>query len=197
MKFRIGNATSLGTINVNTPTGDIIFHVVPAETQFFLSLQDLDGLKVRFDNLDNVLIQNGKRIPFFRAYGHPLMLLNEFEALAYQDHSMVNNSNNTFQLTEVEIKRLQRRFGYHSAGRLVKVLKRAGYEANFKEIEKLTKHCEDRQTHGKASDRFKFTLKDDNDFNHTIYIYLLFLDGYPVILIVDDATNLHFNLGNI
>lgn len=97
-------------------------------------------------------------MPIFRAYNHPYMLLNQIEALVFQDHSMINTSNNSCQLTEVEIKHLHHRFGHPSAERLVKVLKRAGHEADFKEIENFTKQCEHCQTHGKAPGRFKFTL---------------------------------------
>ncbi|KAI0990859.1 hypothetical protein K3495_g17328, partial [Podosphaera aphanis] len=36
--------------------------------------------------------------------------------------------------------------------------------------------------------RFKFTLRDDVDFNHSIYIDIMYIDGSPVLHVVDEAT---------
>jgi hypothetical protein len=42
--------------------------------------------------------------------------------------------------------------------------------------------------HGKSPGRFKFTLKDDHEFNHSVIIDVLYLDGKPVLQVVDSAT---------
>ncbi|TAQ83771.1 hypothetical protein B7494_g7902 [Chlorociboria aeruginascens] len=42
--------------------------------------------------------------------------------------------------------------------------------------------------HGKSPGRFKFTLKNDIDFNHSIIIDIFYLDGAPVLHVVDSAT---------
>jgi hypothetical protein len=54
--FGIGVTTSIGTADVDTPLGTITFHVVPANTPFLFCLYDMDNLKVKFDNLENVLV---------------------------------------------------------------------------------------------------------------------------------------------
>ena len=44
------------TANVDTPLRTITFYVVPANTLFLFCLYDMDNLKVKFDNLKNVLV---------------------------------------------------------------------------------------------------------------------------------------------
>jgi hypothetical protein len=53
--FRAGDATSMGTITVPTPIGDIRFQVVLSMISFLLCLTDMDRLNVAFDNIANVL----------------------------------------------------------------------------------------------------------------------------------------------
>jgi hypothetical protein len=42
--------------------------------------------------------------------------------------------------------------------------------------------------HKKSPGRFKFTLKDDYEFNYSIIINVMYLDGKPVLQAVDSAT---------
>jgi hypothetical protein len=42
--------------------------------------------------------------------------------------------------------------------------------------------------HEKSPGRFKFTLKDDYDFNYSVVIDVLYLEGKPVLQVVDLAT---------
>jgi hypothetical protein len=189
IQFGIGTTTSLGTTTVRTPIGNITFHVVPANTPFLLCLKDLDDLYVKFDNLENVLIQHGKRTPIVRAYGHPWMLLNPIKALTYANGITTHPSNVvSCHLTEPELRQLHRRFGHPSARRMHKVLERAGHETNLEEITKLTKFCDQCQRHGRAPGRFKFTVRDDHDFNHTVFTDVLTIEGKNVIQIVDEGT---------
>jgi hypothetical protein len=41
---------------------------------------------------------------------------------------------------------------------------------------------------GKAPGRFKFTLKDGYKFNCCIVVDVMYLDGKPVLYVVDEAT---------
>jgi hypothetical protein len=81
IQFGKGEATSLGVVNVPTPLGTISFHVVSATTPFLYCLQDIDRMGVRFDNLNNLLIQDHTDtvVPVIHKWGHPFMLLNESE----------------------------------------------------------------------------------------------------------------------
>jgi hypothetical protein len=43
--------------------------------------------------------------------------------------------------------------------------------------------------HSKSPGRFKFTLKDDHEFNYSIVIDVLHLDSKPVLQVVDSSTS--------
>ena len=93
-------------------------------------------------------------------------------------------------LTETELRQLHRRFGHPAADRLHKILTRAGYnDINSTIIERLTKFCHQCQMHGPAPARFKFTLRDDIDFNYQILVDVMFINGKPVLHVVDMATS--------
>jgi hypothetical protein len=103
VRFGGGNALeSLGTTTVPTPLGPMDFHVIPADTPFLLCLQDMDRLGIRFDNLRNHLQQGNLTVPVVRKWGHPWLQLSMEKTLAYN------------YLTEVELRRLHRRFGHPS-----------------------------------------------------------------------------------
>ena len=105
-----------------------------------------------------------------RKWGHLWMLLHKEEAIAYS------------HLTEIELKQLHRRFRHPFIRRLVKVLERAGYaDINQRIIERLTKYYKSCQLHTKLPGRFKFTLKDDYNFNYLVIIDVLYLDGKLVL----------------
>ncbi|KAI0997744.1 hypothetical protein K3495_g10444 [Podosphaera aphanis] len=57
VQFSIGLTPSIGSINVSTPVGPVIFHVVRANTPFTLCLKDMDSLDVFFNNMQDVLVQ--------------------------------------------------------------------------------------------------------------------------------------------
>jgi hypothetical protein len=42
---------------------------------------------------------------------------------------------------------------------------------------------------GKSPERFKFTLRDDYNFNFEIIINIIYLNGKPVLQIIDAATS--------
>ena len=117
------------------------------------------------------------------------MLLDQVKALTYTNQG-IDTSNDivTCNFTETELRQLHRRFGHPSTRRMHKVLERAGHETNFEELAKLTRFWEQCQTHGRAPGRFKFTLRDDRDFNHTVFVDVLAIDGKNVLQVIDEAT---------
>lgn len=79
--------------------------------------------------------------------------------------------------------------GHPSTLRLYKVLKRARHDPSYRLIERITKFCRDCQFNGKSPGRFKFTLHDpDSDFNHTVIVDILDIDGKKVLQVIDEAT---------
>jgi hypothetical protein len=43
--------------------------------------------------------------------------------------------------------------------------------------------------HEKSPGQFKFTLKDDHEFNYSVIINILHLDEKPVLQVVDSSTS--------
>jgi hypothetical protein len=91
-------------------------------------------------------------------------------------------------LTDVELQRLYRRFGHPSVERLQKLLYRAGYESDRSTIEQLTKFCHYCQKYGKLPGRFRFTLKDDINFNYNVIVDVMYISGASLLHIVNKGT---------
>lgn len=185
--FGIGQSVSLGTASVQTPLGTVDFHVVPADIPFLLSLADLDRLRAAYNNLKDVVFQEGGvQVPVFRMRGHPWILLDNVKTLVAQDSDLFPTIE--CHLTEVELRQLHRRFGHPSVSRLENILRRAGQDWKSPELHKIVQFCHQCQIHGRSPGRFKFTLKDDKDFNHSVYTDVYWIDGKPVLHTVDEST---------
>src|SRR5271168_2824690 len=186
--FGIGEAVSIGTAAVKTLLGMVDFHVVPADVPFLLCLADLDRLRATYNNLkDTVFQEGGLQVPVFRMSGHPWMLLDPVKNLVSQDEEIFPTAE--CHLTKTELRQLHRRFGHPSVARLEKVLQRAEQDWDSAELQKITEFCKQCQIHGKSPGRFKFTLRDDKDFNHSVYTDVLYIDGKPVLHTVDESTS--------
>lgn len=176
--FGKGKATSKGTIQVQTPFGMITFHVVPTNTPFLWCIDDMDRMNVKFNNLENTLIQGNKVVPVVRKFGHPWLLLHQKEQSLAWSH-----------LTTSEMRRLHRRFGHPSVDRLMKVLQRAGIDdIDGNAIKHITRYCHQCQMHSKSPGRFKFSLQDDYHFNYEVIVDVMYIDSKPVLHVVDSAT---------
>lgn len=128
--------------------------------------------------LENKLIQGKSEYPIVRTFGHPFMILPNI-TLA-----------NTF-LSDTELRQLHRRFGHPSVNRLIRVLERSGHDDSQHHrivLEKINKFCHYCQKHGKSPMRFKFTIKNDTNFNHTVFVDVFYISGDPVLHLVDEAT---------
>ena len=131
----------------------------------------MDKLNVYFNNLENILITSTKLVPVVRRFGHPFLLWDE----SLQSFIANSFNNNPCFLTDIELRQLHRRSGHPSAGKLHKVLERAGHETDKKIIDNLTKYCTHCQKHGKSPGRLKFTLKEDANFNYSILVDIMCL----------------------
>lgn len=177
IKFGIGLASSIGTTDVVTPVGLITFHVLPSNTPFLLCIHDMDKTGTYLNNIENVLVQGDKRIPIVRKFGHPWILLDKLEETMAYCH-----------LTETQLRQLHRRFGHPSVQRFNQVLKRSGHDVDVSVLEYLTKYCHECQIHSKSPGRFKFTLKDDHEFNYSVFVDVMYIDGSPLLHVVDEST---------
>jgi len=89
----------------------------------------------------------------------------------------------------MEIHYLHRRFGYPLAKKLYRVLERSGHNnINRKVIDHLTKYCSFYQKYRRSLGQFKFTLYKDLDFNHLVYIDIMYINGSLVLYIINKAT---------
>jgi hypothetical protein len=181
-RIRFGDnpeCVSLGDVKVKTPFGTISFAVMPTNTPFLLCLADMDRHGIYLNNIDNVLMHKNKAYPVVRKWGHPWLLLDNTETAVHY-------------LTETELRQLHRRFGHPAADRLYRVLEKAGCNDVRKDIlDKITKFCHQCQMHSKAPGRFKFTIRDDADFNHQIIVDVMYINQKPVLHAVDEATGFH------
>jgi hypothetical protein len=188
VQFGIGSTPSISSIKMDiSVVGTAEFHVVRADTPFLLSLADMDTLGVYYNNLKDVLISPIQSIPVIRQFGHPFLLWGH-SLQAHINHSF---DNNPCFLTTTELRRLHRRFGHPAADRLYRLLERSGHDdVDRKAIDRLTKYCEHCQKYGRSPGRFKFTLRDDQDceFNYSIYVDIMYIDGSPVLHVIDEAT---------
>ena len=186
VQFGSGSSiSSIGSIVVNSPVGDIEFHIVETNTPFLLSLHNMDRLKVYLNNVSNLLITPSTTIPVVRRFGHPFLLwkdcLNSFITVLF-------NSNPCF-LTDTELRQLHRRFGHPSSERLYQLLHRAGHEdVQRTALKKLTKFCTFCQKYGKSPGRFKFNLRDNVEFNYSIIVNIMYIDNSPILHVVDEST---------
>ncbi len=184
VQFGIGTTSSIGSATVTTPIGQVEFHIVQADTPFLLSLADMDQLGVYLNNLTNTLVSPSGNVPVVRRFGHLFLLWNaSLESFLFESF----NCNPCF-LTNVELQRLHRRFGHPSVSRLQRILDRAGHEVDKKALDYLSKYCAHCQRYGQSPGRFKFTLRDDVNFNYSIIVDIMYLNGKPVLHIVDEGT---------
>jgi hypothetical protein len=181
IRFGKGSTRSIGSAVVPTPLGSVTVQVVGENTPFLLCLQDMDRLKVKLDNLKNVLIQGNKRFPVTRKWGHPWLLLKP-QPRAQEANIVWSN------LTEAELRRVHRRFGHPNVRKLQKILTKSGHDFERRAIERITRYCHQCQMHEKSPGRFKFSLKKDFSFNAEVSVDIVQIDGRNVVHVVDTAT---------
>jgi hypothetical protein len=72
IRFGIGITTTLGAIHVNMSLDVVDFYVANTDTPFLLSLENIDRLKVYYNNVnDKVVLQTtGNEIPIIYRFGH-------------------------------------------------------------------------------------------------------------------------------
>ncbi|KAL3713545.1 hypothetical protein TMatcc_002248 [Talaromyces marneffei ATCC 18224] len=154
--------------------------------QLYDSDQDMDRLGIYFDNTKNVLVgpKPGMTTPISRRFGHPFLIW---------DHSLKSYLTESFDtdtcfLTETELRRLHRRFGHPSVEKLRKLLVRAGHDVDTEALKHIGKFCHHCQIYGQSPGRFRFTVRDDVSFNHSIIVDIMYINGKPVLHVVDEAT---------
>src|SRR5450432_2959538 len=184
IQFGISSTSSIGSTFVNTPIGQVEFHIMLCKTPFLLSLADMDALNVYFNNLTNVLVTPQGNVPVVRRFGHSFLLWNS----SLQGFIADSFNYTSCYLTNTELQRIHRRFGHPSVVRLQRVLERAGHDVDKQVLEYIAKYCVHCQRHGQSPGRFKFNLRDDVQFNYSIIVDIFYIGGKPVLHVVDEGT---------
>ena len=187
VQFGIGTTSSIGSTDITSPIGRVRLHIVQADTPFLLCLADLDRLEVYFNNLKNTIITPTGEVPVVRRFGHPFLLWDT----SLKSYLLTSFDVNPCYLTDVELRRLHRRFGHPSVERLHKLLHSAGHDdVEIEALNQLTKFCYYCQKFGKSPGRFRFTLReqDDVNFNFNIVVDVMYINNSPVLHVVDEAT---------
>jgi hypothetical protein len=170
VKFGNGEPVELiGSIDVKTPIGMIIFHVLKALILFLICFRDINQLKVYLNNIINEIASADGRLraSIIRKWGYSWFFVSKLESAAF--------------LTNGELKRLYRRFSHPATDKLCILLERAGHKNHreaFIVIEKFCYYC---QMKSPKLRRFKFIFRDDCEFNHKIFVDVLYLIFLPVL----------------
>ena len=93
---------------------------------------------------------------------------------------------------EAKLRQLHRRFGYFNAEKLYTLLRRMDYKVNRntrQTLEIISCEYEPYQRNAQAPRRFKFALHDNKQFNNIIFINVYYIDGCPVLHVVDEVIN--------
>lgn len=95
-------------------------------------------------------------------------------------------------LTYVERRRPHRCFGHSSTNKLINFLERSEIKDIGPETRRIIagieRTCDLCKTYAQMLCRFKFTLCDDKDFNHSLYTDIFYIESKPALHVVDEAT---------
>lgn len=183
VKLGIGQTKSLGSATCSFPIEHFWFtikvYIVDADVPLLLSLADMDRLGLAYDNVVDVLIhkESGAQAPMQRNFGHPILIWSR-------------NLVCFFNISE--LNRLHRRFGHPAAEKLHNLLRRARptdvTRNTLRHLKQIARECNLCQFQTARPHRFKFTIRDDKQFNQSIYVDIMTLERKPVLHIVDEAT---------
>ncbi len=192
IQFGIGSIVSIRSVKIKTPIGLVNFHVIKVDTPFLLCFADIDRLQVYYNNVTDTLIGpattlESKHItlPITRQFGHPFLI----QGKTLRTYIQESFDYNPCYLTSTEIHHLHHCFGYPSAEKLYRVFKHSRHDnVNKKAIDHLTKYCSFYQKYGHSLSQFKFTLYKNLNFNHSIYISIIYINNSLILYIINKAT---------
>jgi hypothetical protein len=95
---------------------------------------------------------------------------------------------NLCYLIETKLRQLHRRFDHSSIRKLYDLLERADHEMKKPVVKKLSKFCTFCQKHEKSSERFKFILRDDVNFNFSIIVNIMYIENNLILHVIDEVT---------
>ena len=198
--FRFGDVKvrSVGKIEISLKTPASIRHIsvlmdiVPVDIPALLGLDVLDSESLYADNVTNRLVHRcvlslpGEPSEYEDRWSAPLSRHDNhlYAQMEFPDYTFY---------TIAQLKKMHQQFAHPSAEKLYNLLKTAGTEAfdnsTLTELEKIVAACEPCQKIKNAPLRFRVLLGHANvRFNAKSFIDIMYLDGRPVLHIVDEAT---------
>ena len=91
-----------------------------------------------------------------------------------------------FFLIEIELRKLHKRFEHFSVKKLKNFLKRSNHEIDRSVLKQLIKYCDSCQKHIKISKRFRFIVRKNVNFNHSIITDVMYIKEFPMLHIIDE-----------
>jgi hypothetical protein len=95
---------------------------------------------------------------------------------------------NLCYLIETKLRQLHKRFDSSSIKKLYDLLERADHDVKKSVVKKLIKFCTFCQKYEKSSERFKFTLRDDVNFNYSVIVNVMYVENSSILHVIDEAT---------
>ncbi len=188
VQFEIESISSVESLTIDISLRLMKFHVIKANTSFLLSLVDMNRLKVYFNNIENILfmIIKNRNLSVIRRFDHDFLLWKN----SYSLHSYIVQSFNfnLCYLIDVELRQSHRRFDHSSILKLHVLLERSDHEIEKATLKKLTKFCTFCQKYAKSSERFKFILKNDVNFNYSIIVDVMYIENHLILHVIDEIT---------
>jgi hypothetical protein len=119
-----------------------------------------------------------------RRFDHEFLLWKNFMQ-TYIDQSF---DFNFCYLIETKLRQLHKRFDHSSTRKLHDLLERFDHDVKKSVLKKLSKFCIFCQKHEKSSERFKFTLRDDVNFNYSVIVDVMYVENSLILHVIDEAT---------
>jgi hypothetical protein len=187
VQFEIESIFLLKSITNNTSIELMKFYVIKTNTSFLLNLADMNRLKVYFNNVENILfmIIKNRDLSIIKRFDQDFLLWKN----SYSLHSYIVQSFNfnLCYLTDVELRQLHRRFDHLFILKLHDLLKRFNHEVKKSILKKLIKFCTFCQKYVKFSERFKFTLKDDVNFNYSVIVDVMYIENHSILHVINEV----------
>ncbi len=194
VQFDIESAQSIESLIIDISFEIMKFHVIKTDISFLLSLADMNRLKVYFNNVTNSLIQMIK-IPdeilrkkesfsVIRRFDHEFLLWRNFMQTYVNQFFDLN----LCYLIEMKLRQLHRRFDHSYIRKFHDLLERFGHEVKKAALKKLIKFCTFCQKYAKSSERFKFILRDDVNFNYSVIINVMYIENSSILHVIDEIT---------
>ncbi len=188
IQFDIESASSIKSLIIDISFEIMKFHVIKTDISFLLSLADMNRLKIYFNNVKNILIMIAQLEKSFlsviRRFDHEFLLWKNFMQ-TYIDQSF---DFNFCYLIETKLRQLHKRFDHSSTRKLHDLLERFDHDVKKSVLKKLSKFCIFCQKHEKSSERFKFTLRDDVNFNYSVIVDVMYVENSLILHVIDEAT---------